>query len=298
MDRLVAMETFVRVVDTGSFSAAARQLRVGQPAVSKAVAQLEDRLGVKLLTRSTRGLSTTEAGQSFYERARRAIEEADEADLAARGAGTGLTGRLRVCAAVTFARIHVVPQLPKFLAEHPGLELEVILDDRPIDLVQESIDVGLRMGGLADSSLTARRIGRARRLVVGTPAYFARVGLPVVPGDLAGHEAIVYLPECDSAAWSFRQGSSELSVTIRSRLRITAAEGVRAAVLADMGVAMISEWMFSPELATGAAQAVLTDWELPSVSLWAVYPTGRIATAKARAFVSFLERTLPKLADA
>ena len=298
MDRLAAMETFVRVVDTGSFSAAARQLRVGQPAVSKAVAQLEERLGVKLLVRSTRGLSTTEAGQNFYERARRALEEADEADLAARGAGTSLTGRLRVCAAVTFARIHVVPQLPKFFAEHPGLELEVILDDRPIDLIQESIDVGLRMGALADSSLTARRIGRARRLVVGTPAYFARAGVPVVPGDLAGHEAIVYLREGDGSTWSFRQGSSELSVTTRSRLKVTAAEGVRAVVLADAGVAMTSEWMFSPELATGAVQAVLTDWELPSVGLWAVYPTGRIATAKARAFVSFLERTLPKLTDA
>jgi DNA-binding transcriptional LysR family regulator len=298
MDRLAAMETFVRVVDTGSFSAAARQLRVGQPAVSKAVAQLEERLGVKLLTRSTRGLSTTEAGQSFYERARRALEEADEADLAARGAGTGLTGRLRICAAVTFARIHVVPQLPKFLAEHPDLELEVMLDDRPIDLVQESVDVALRMGTLADSSLTARRIGRARRLVVGTPAYFARAGVPVVPNDLVGHEAIVYLREGDSATWSFRQGSSEISVTTRSRLRVTAAEGVRAAVLAHIGVTMASEWMFSPELATGEVRAVLTDWELPSIDLWAVYPTGRIATAKARAFVSFLEQSLPNLSGA
>jgi DNA-binding transcriptional LysR family regulator len=298
VDRLSSMETFVRVVDAGSFSGAAHYLRVGQPAVSKTVAQLEERLGVKLLVRSTRGLSTTEAGQNFYERARRAIEEADEADLAARGAGTGLTGRLRICAAVTFARIHVVPQLPKFLAEHPDLELELILDDRHIDLIHESVDVALRMGTLADSSLTARRIGRARRLVVGTPAYFARAGVPVVPSDLAGHEAVVYLCESESAAWSFRQGSSEISVTTRSRLSVTAAEGVRAAVLADIGVTMTSEWMFSPELATGEVRAVLTDWELPSIDLWAVYSTGRIATAKARAFVSFLERSLPNLSDA
>jgi hypothetical protein len=128
MDRLASMETFIRVVETRSFSGAARQLRVGQPAVSKTVAQLETYLGVKLLTRSTRGLTPTEAGLGYFERAKRAIEEADEAELAARGAGTGLKGRLRVCAAVTFARIHLIPLLPQFLAQHPDLDLEVVLD--------------------------------------------------------------------------------------------------------------------------------------------------------------------------
>src|ERR1700675_425306 len=162
MDRLASMETFVRVVETGSFSGAARQLRVGQPAVSKTVAQLEEYLGVKLLTRSTRGLTPTEAGLGYLERAKRALEEAAEAELAARGAGAGLKGRLRVCAAVTFARIHLIPLLPKFLAQNPELELEVVLDDRQIDLVQEGIDVALRMGKMMDSTLTARRIARSR----------------------------------------------------------------------------------------------------------------------------------------
>jgi DNA-binding transcriptional LysR family regulator len=148
VDRLAAMEAFVLVVDAGSFSAAARHLNVGQPAISKSVAQLEDRLGVKLLVRSTRGLAPTEAGLNFYERARRSIEEADEAELAARGAGRSLTGKLRTCAAVTFARIHLMPRLPEFLARHPDLEMEVVLDDRNIDLVQEGIDVALRMGQL------------------------------------------------------------------------------------------------------------------------------------------------------
>jgi len=130
VDRLNAMETFVRVVETGSFSAAARTLNLGQPAVSKTIAQMEARLGVRLLMRSTRGLSPTEAGQSFYDHARRVIDEADEAELVARGAGVGLTGRLRVCAAVTFARLHVIPRLPKFLAAHPDLTMDVVLDDR------------------------------------------------------------------------------------------------------------------------------------------------------------------------
>src|SRR5271169_2494030 len=127
MDRLAAMEAFVLVVDTGSFSAAARRLDVGQPAVSKLVAQLEDRLGVKLLVRTTRGLTPTEAGLNYYERARRSIEEAEEADFAARGAGSSLTGKLLVCAALTSARIHSRPHLPQFLARHPGLEIEVVL---------------------------------------------------------------------------------------------------------------------------------------------------------------------------
>ena len=289
MDRLAAMETFVRVVETGSFSGAARQLRVGQPAVSKSVAQLEEHLGVRLLTRSTRGLTPTEAGLGYLERARRALEEAAEAERAARGAGAGLKGRLRVCAAVTFARIHLIPMLPKFLAQNPELELEVVLDDRQIDLVQEGIDVALRMGRMTDSTLTARRIARCKRLVLGTPAYFKRAGTPATPSELSRHQAVVYLRE--GSVWSFRRESTELAVTVQSRLRVTAAEGVRAAVLADAGIAIASEWMFSPELQSGAVRAALTEWSLPALDLWAVLPTGRAATAKARAFVDFFERT-------
>lgn len=292
MDRLAAMETFVRVVETGSFSAAARALGVGQPAVSKTIAQLEARLGVRLLMRSTRGLSPTEAGQSFYDRARRAIEEADEADLVARGAGAGLTGRLRICAAVTFARLHVIPRLPKFLVAHPGLTMDVILDDRPIDLVEEGVDVALRMGALADSSLTVRKLASAPRLVMGTAAYFAHAGVPATPADLTAHAAVIYVQETGGDSWQFRQDTSELSVRMSGRLRVTAAEGVRAGVLSGMGLAIASAWMFSPELASGEVRAVLTDWSLPSVDLWAAFPTGRMPTAKARAFAAFVEAEL------
>jgi DNA-binding transcriptional LysR family regulator len=288
MDRLASMETFIRVVETGSFSGAARQLRVGQPAVSKTIAQLENYLGVKLLTRSTRGLTPTEAGLGYFERARRAIEEADEAELAARGAGKGLKGRLRISAAITFARIHLVPLLPQFLIQHPDLDLEVILDDRQIDLVQEGVDVALRMGRLVDSTLTVRRIARCKRLVLATQTYFDRAGIPAAPEALSQHQAVVYLQE--GGVWSFRRESEEVAVTVQSRLRVTAAEGVRAAVLAHAGLAITSEWMFSPELRSGAVRAVLSGWNLPALDLWAVVPAGRSATAKARAFVDFFER--------
>src|SRR6201996_9154243 len=275
MDRLAVMEAFVIVVDTGSFSAAARRLNVGQPAISKLVAQLEERLGVKLLVRTTRGLTATEAGLNYYERARRSIEEADEADRAARGAGSGLTGKLRICAAVTFARIHLMPRLPEFLAQYPELEMEVILDDRPIDLVQGGIDVALRMGPLADSTLTARRIASGRQVVVGSPAYFARVGKPSEPGDLIGHDAVIYAPKSGHDHWTFRRDGVETAVTLKGRLRVSAAEGVRAAVFADAGIAITSEWMFAPEIANGTVRIVLQEWELPRIDLWAVFPAGR-----------------------
>ena len=291
MDRLAAMETFVRVVETGSFSAAARALNVGQPSVSKTIAQLEARLGVRLLMRSTRGLTPTEAGQSFYDRARRTIEEADEAELVARGAGTGLMGRLRVCAAVTFARLHVIPHLPKLLAAHPGLTADIILDDRIVDLVEEGVDVALRMGELEDSSsLTARKLATIPHYVVGTPAYFARSEVPTTPSELAGCEAVIYTRQGET--WRFRQGSTAVSVTVSGPVRVNVAEDVRAATLADMGLAIASAWMFSPELASGDVRAVLTDWSLPSLDLWAVYPTGRLPTAKARAFAAFVEAVL------
>jgi DNA-binding transcriptional LysR family regulator len=292
MDRLAAMEAFVLVVDTGSFSAAARRLNVGQPAVSKLVAQLEERLRVKLLVRTTRGLTVTEAGLNYYERARRSIQEADEAELAARGAGSSLTGKLRVCAAVTFARIHLMPRLPEFLARHPDLEIEVVLDDRNIDLVQEGIDVGLRMGPLADSSMTARRIAGGRHAVLGTPAYFARAGEPTAPGELPAHEAVIYAQIGGGPVWSFRRDGAELVVTLKGRLRVTAAEGVRAAVLANAGIAITSEWMFAPEIADGTVKAVLRDWELPGTDLWAVFPAGRTATTKARTFIRFVQQVM------
>ncbi|BBP03750.1 LysR family transcriptional regulator [Sulfuriferula plumbiphila] len=292
MDRFASMETFVSVVDAGSFSAAARRLGVGQPAVSKSIAHLEDKLGVRLLLRSTRGLTPTEAGHSFYKHARRAIEEADEAELAARGAGTGLSGRLRICAAVTFARLHILPKLKSFLVEHPELNIDVVLDDRNIDLLEEGIDIALRMGTLGDSGMTARGIARSQRLVLGTPAYFAAAGEPQVPADLVAHQAIIYDQRGGGGAWAFRRGTSEVSVSVSGRVQVTAAEGVRAAVLADMGVAIASEWMFAPELASGAVKPVLVDWSLPPMDLWAIYPTGRMASAKARAFVAFVEAAL------
>jgi DNA-binding transcriptional LysR family regulator len=292
MDRLAAMEAFVRVVEAGSFSGAAKQLRVGQPTVSKTVAQLEDRLGVRLLLRSTHGLAPTEAGQNFYKRAKRAIEEADEAELAARGAAATLSGRLRISAMVSFARLHVIPRLPIFLAEHPSLEVDVILDDRDIDLIEAGIDVGLRLGQLADSVLTARKIGTCARLVIATPAYLKSKGMPQSPTDLLSHEAVIYEQRSGGATWQFRRSGVELPITLRGRVRVSAAEGVREGVLAGLGFAVASGWLFAPELKSGIVRSVLEDWSLAPLDLWAVFPTGRQVSAKARAFADFIEQQI------
>ena len=298
MNRFSTMEAFVRVVETGSFSGAARQLRIGQPAVSKAVAQIEERLGVRLLLRTTHRLTPTESGQNFYEHAKRALEEVEEADLAARGAAAALSGRLRICAAVTFARLHIMPHLPEFLNQHPALDVDVVLDDRNVDLIEAGIDVALRMGALLDSSLTARKIGQGRRLVLGTPAYFAHAGEPRTPIDLVAHQAIIYDQRGGGGAWLFQQGLTETTVTLKGRVRVTAAEGVREAVFSNLGLTVSSEWMFAPELATGVVRPVLEDWTLPPIDLWSVFPSGRQASAKARAFASFIEARLPGIASA
>ena len=300
MDRFAAMETFVRVVDAGSFSSAAKQLRIGQPGVSKSVAQLEDRLGVRLLLRSTRGLMPTEAGRNFYDRAKRSIEEADEAERAARGAATTVSGRLRICVTSTFARLRVVHRLPAFLTQQPALDVDVVLPDKDIDLIEAGIDVALRTGPLRDSVLTARKIAHCQRRVVGTPAYFTANGMPRTPANLITRKAIIYEiyeQRLGGPIWTFRQGTAETSVTLAGGVRVTAAEGVREAVFGGLGFAIACEWMLAPELKSGSVVPVLEDWSLPDADLSAVFLTGRQASVKARAFGGFMEQQLAGTTD-
>ena len=295
MDRLRDMETFVRVVETGSFSAAARDLDLGQPAVSKTIAALEERLGARLLVRSTRQLSATDAGMAFYERAARAIAEVNEAEAAAQGVGAGLEGRLRISLPVTFGRLHVVPQLGAFLDAHPKVRLELVMDDRMVDLVAENIDAALRLGTLTDSALQARKLAQADRVAVASPAYLARKGVPSTPADLLEHHGIIYGQNAGGQEWVFRRGTSEISIRIQTRLTLSAAEGVREAVLAGQGFAIASRWLFAPELATGEVIPVLQDWGLPPMELWVIYPSGRLTSSKARAFIEWFEGVMRKV---
>lgn len=293
INRFSLMETFVAVVESGSFSAAAKRLNVGQPAISKAIAALEAHLGTRLLLRSTRGQTATEGGLAFYEGAVRAIEQAQAAEKAARMSANEVSGTIRISAAVTFSRLHIIPRLAAFLASYPQLSVDLIMDDGHIDLVEHGIDVALRMGRLHDSSMTARKIASQPRSVMATPAYFAQHGLPQDPAELKQHQCIVY---SGSAAtydnWVFTRDNQAQSVKISGRLKVSAAEGVRAAILADMELCIVSEWMFSPELADGSVCKILSDWQLPPIDLWALFPGGRLVSAKSRAFVSFVEEII------
>lgn len=286
------METFVRVIEAGSFSAAAQQMRVGQPAVSKAISRLEQRLGVRLVLRSTRGLSATDAGQSYYEEAKAVLQRAEQAELVATTAGKSLSGRLRVSAPVTFARLHIVPKLEDLLKAHPALDVEVVLSDREVDVIEEGIDVALRLGSLVDSALIARKLASRRRVVLAAPRYFREFGKPQRPQELAQHEAVIYAERLGGSVWTFRNDGDEVAVTLKGRVRVSAAEGVREAVFAGLGLTVSSEWMFTPELASGTVETALTNWQLPDMDLWAVFPAGRLASSKARAFVSFVEAGL------
>src|SRR6202047_2550356 len=238
--------------------------------------------------RSTRSVVPTEAGRIFYERAKRTIAEADEAVTAARGSASGLSGKLRVSTSICFGRLDVIPNLSAFLAEHPDLDVELVLDDRNVDLVNEGIDVALRIGAMPDSNMTTRRIAEGRRLLLATPAYLRRHGTPTSPGDLISHQAVIYT-RGGGASWTFRKANAEVSVVLQGRLKVTQAEGLREAVICDMGLTVASEWLFSSELRSGKVVAILEDWALPTTNLSGVYPTGRLASTKARAFVSLVE---------
>jgi DNA-binding transcriptional LysR family regulator len=294
VDLISAMRSFVRVYESGSFSVAATHLALGQPAVSKSIAQLEEKLATKLFLRSTRGLTPTDAARTFYEHAVRTLDEAELALKAVRGEPASLTGRLRVSGTITFVRQHIIPRLPGFLDKHPGLDIDLLLDDGNVGLIEEGAEVALRMGKLPSSNLVARRIGQCRRVVVATPDYFARHGTPRQPEDLGDHAAIVLSRGEGGEQMAFIKDGVAREIDLKPRLRISALEGVRSAVLAGLGVAVASEWIFTEELDDGRVVEALTDWELPRLDLWAVLPGGRHAGPKARAFIAFVEEQLAK----
>ena len=293
MDLFSTMRTYVRIYETRSFSAAAKDLNLGQPSVSKSVAQLEEELGVQLFLRSTRGLAPTDAGHTFYEHATRTLREAELALTSVKGANAPLAGTLRVSGTITFVRQHIIPKLPLFLDQHPRLTIDLLLDDGNIGLVEEGAEVALRMGKLASSSLTARRIGRCRRILVATPAYLAQHGTPQTPAQLAEHAAIVLSRGEGGEHITFTRDGAALDVVLQPKLRISALEGLRAAVLAGLGIAVASEWILEDALDSGQVVELLPDWCLPDLDLWAVLPGGaRHASPQARAFIAFVEEQL------
>jgi DNA-binding transcriptional LysR family regulator len=288
MDQLEAIRMFVRVVDSGSFSAVARETGIGQPAVSKQIAALEARLGAQLLRRTSRSLSVTEAGQDFYESAVRLVDDLETAVSRVGRGQTAPSGLIRVTVAPVFGRVHLLPRLGQFFARFPDIVVEILVTDRAVDLVQEGVDVAIHNGPLTDSTLVARKIAATPVVTVATFEHLARHGEPKSPSDLDGRECITFVSGGAARPWRFKGKFGEVVHHPKGRLRTNDAEQIRAAVLAGLGLAHTPGWLFTREIASGAVRRILRKYERDPLSISAVHPGGRRLATKVRVFVDFL----------
>jgi DNA-binding transcriptional LysR family regulator len=289
MDSLSAMELFVQVVQSGSFSAAARSLDLTPSAVSKQISRLEDRLAARLITRTTRQFNLTEEGRAYYERSTRILADVAEAEQAVSQIQGVARGLLRLNLPVAFGRRHVAPLLPAFLAGHPELTIDLTLNDRYVDLVEEGVDLAVRIGELEDSSLIARRLAPNRRVVCGAPAYFENRPRPERPAELEAHNCLVYTYRASRNDWRFHgPGGSDEVVQVAGNLEANNAEALSAALLGGLGLGLLPLWLVGDDLNSGRLVEVLKRYHAPDSAIYAVYPPGRHLSPKVRSFVDFL----------
>ncbi|MGE8316761.1 MAG: LysR family transcriptional regulator [Pseudomonas putida] len=288
------MRIFAQVMEAGSFTAAADRLGMSKQSVSRRLMQLEERLGVRLLNRSTRRLDATPLGQHYYQSALRLLGEVQQVEHDISGQAQALRGTLRLSAPLSFAMSHLGCLLTEFLQLHPQLDVEVDLSDRAVDLIGEGYDLALRIGGLEDSSLIARRIASVERVYCASPAYLQARGVPLKPEDLAGHD---YLPYGHSrqVQWQFRQGGKAQAIQVTGRMRANNGELLRDAAIAGMGVTYLPTFIVGQALADGRLVNVLEEWTPPALQLSAVYPQHRQVARPVQEFVSFLRERLVQL---
>jgi DNA-binding transcriptional LysR family regulator len=294
MDRLHAMEVLAAVAEAGSFAGAARHLRLSPPAVTRAVAALEERLGVRLFNRTTRSLNPTEAGLRFLTSTQRLLAELDEAERSAAGTTAVPSGHLVVTAPVTFGRAHVAPVLAAFLQAQPKVTAALLLLDRVTSLVEEGIDVAVRIGQLPDSTLGARRVGEVRRLLVASPAYLAAHGVPKRPETLKEHTVIAFSGLLPGRDWRFVENGRATTVTLAPRLEVNDALAALDVAERGHGITLALSYMVGPRLATGRLVPVLDAFAPPPVPVQIVHPHSRLVAAKVRAFLDFAAPRLKK----
>lgn len=290
MDHIEAIRLFVRVVDLGSFSKAAADLRIGQPAATKRVAQLEKQLGARLLHRSTHGVTPTEIGFLYYEKCKLIAHHVEEAQSVAGLLQSQVQGVLRVSTSVAFGRRVLVPLLMRFMREHPQLQIELNFDDRYVNLVEQGIDVAIRMGRLEDSSLGARYLGLNPWVVVASSDYLATRGTPHVPADLAAHDALIYSTVQGDARWNFTSAKGKmLSIPVKGPLRSNSLSALLAAARNGMGVAALPRYVAQESLKTAAVTALLPEWTLPVQEIHAVFSSPRLLPVKVSTFIAWLQ---------
>jgi DNA-binding transcriptional LysR family regulator len=290
-DRLQELAVFVRAAESGSFSRTGRELGLSQPSVSRIVGDLETRLGVTLLLRTTRRITVTDAGALFLDRAREVLAEIEDAEDAARGLDS-LRGLIRLAVPVTYGTRRIIPLLPKFLTAHPLLQVELSLVDARQDLVAEGADVAIRFGDLGDTAFRARKLETLQLMLVASPAYLAARGTPKKPADLASHDCIFGPGNLGRDSWSFNRNGTEIFIDVRGRIQTDSSPGTYASTMAGLGIAMMSTVMAGEEVETGTLIPLLRDYKLRGVDVHAVLPGGRRPSAKVRALVDYLAREL------
>lgn len=288
MDRIDVMRLFIRVADTGNFSKAARAAGISQPTASKTVASLEARLGAQLLRRSSRGLTLTDAGQSFYEGAVEIVEKVDNVESRVGRGEASPSGVVRVALSPAFGRMQIIPHMTQFLAQYPEVRVEFIVAQRYINLIEEGVDVAIRIGPLTDSTLIARRIGSTQYATVASPVYLERAGMPHALDDLADHECIALMSRDAPRTWPFLGPEGPVEHVPQGPVRSNDAEYVRAAVIAGLGIGHNAGWLYSRDVDEGRLVPILEEFRPATFPINAVWPGSRRLPGKTRAFIEFL----------
>lgn len=285
MDRLAAMAVFVEAVDQGSLSAAGRRLGLPLATVSRRLSELETHIGTRLLVRSTRQLALTDAGQAYLGACRRILEEVGEAERAAAGEYAAPRGELVITAPMVFGRMHVLPLIGGFLRQYPDVDVRLVLGDRSLNLLDEHVDLAVRIGELPDSSLVAVRVGEVRRVVCASPGYLAGRGVPERPGDLVGHDGITFDGLRSPLPWVFWIDRTEVAIPIRSRLTVNTANAAIDAAVDGLGVTRVLSYQIADERRSGALQTVLQAYEPAAWPVQLVYARQGRLPVKLRAFI-------------
>jgi DNA-binding transcriptional LysR family regulator len=283
------IEVFVRVADAGSFTKAAAALGVSKSYASRVVSELEDRLGARLLQRTTRRVALTDVGTVFRDRCRRILEELHDAETAVIDQQSEPRGTLRVTLPIRFGIEFIAPAAAEFAATHEELEVELVHEDRRVDLVEEGFDLAIRIGALSDSTLVARKLGPSHAVLCASPKYLAKRGTPARPEDLRRHECLLYTVHTGARAWTLRGPRGEPSVPVNGRFSLNNGESLQAAARAGLGIAFMPDIFVAEDLREGRLVRVLPEWGRES-SVWALYPHSRHLSAKVRQFVDFLAR--------
>ena len=293
MDRITSIELFIRVVETGSFSKAASDVGITQPTATKAVAAMEKRLGARLLHRSTRGVMLSEVGALYYDKCKLIAREVDEADNLATLLQSKVGGTLRISTSVAFGRRVLVPLVLRYMREHPEITIDLSFDDRYVNLVEQGVDLAIRMGPMADSTLGARYLGTNPWMMVAAPSYLSQRGTPRSASDLPSHACVVYSSVQGDDRWSLKTAAGEkLSVPVKGPLRSNNLSAILAAARAGMGLAVLPWYVARESLVDGTVQPVLTDHSLPEQEVHAVFPSPKLVPLKVTSFSGFLQQAL------